>query len=67
MSRLLPQSDECQCAQCNSDEPVIRKGTFSQEAERASALFFQHKRLHPEPVPYEKLTPLQKRMQSGGA
>lgn len=32
-----------------------------------SERYFAHKAAHPEPVPFEKLTPLQQRMQSGGA
>lgn len=42
-----------------------RKPGFSDEAWRAATAFFIHKLRHPAPVPYEKLTPLQKRMQSG--
>lgn len=45
---------------------VIR-GTFRPEERAVAEAFFAHKRAHPEPVPYEQLTPLQKRMQSGGA
>lgn len=41
------------------------KGTFSPEARAAADEFFAHKKAHPESVPYEQLTPLQKRMQSG--
>ncbi len=43
----------------------VSKGTFSPEARAAADAFFAHKKEHPEPVPYEQLTPLQKRMQSG--
>lgn len=43
-----------------------RKHGFSDEAWNASTAFFIHHLRHPKPVPYHKLTPLQKRMQSGG-
>jgi hypothetical protein len=42
------------------------KGAFSPDAQKARDAFLAHKREHPEPTPYEELTPLQKRMQSGG-
>ena len=51
----------------DKEEVRIKKGTFSPEAQAAADAFFAHKKEHPEPVPYEQLTPLQKRMQSGGA
>jgi hypothetical protein len=39
----------------------------SPEAEAAKRAFFEHKKKCPEPVPDDKLSPLQRRMQSGGA
>ncbi len=44
-----------------------RRLGFSPEAWAAATAFFVHKLRHPAPVPYDRLTPLQKRMQSGGA
>ena len=49
------------------EEVNVKKGTFSPEAQVAADAFFAHKKEHPESVPSEQLTPLQKRMQSGGA
>ncbi len=49
--------------------PIVirRSGRFSVEAAAAAQAFFEHKRRHPIDVPYHKMTPLQRRMQSGGA
>lgn len=46
--------------------PAIRReGMFSPEARATADAFLEHKKAHPEPVPYEQLSPIQKRMQSG--
>lgn len=38
---------------------------FGPEARSAADAFFAHKAAHPEPTPFCKLTPLQRRMQDG--
>src|SRR5205085_11013927 len=41
-----------------TDEKQFTKGTFSPEARGDADAFFAHKKEHPDPVPYEELTPL---------
>ncbi|MDO8548413.1 MAG: hypothetical protein Q7R71_01960 [bacterium] len=44
-----------------------QEGSLDHESRKARDAFFAHKREHPESVLYKDLTPLGKRMQSGGA
>ena len=43
----------------------LASGVMSAEARKAADAFAAHKRAHPGTVPYDELTPLQKRMQDG--
>ncbi len=43
----------------------IGVGSLSPESESVAEAFFKYKEEHPEPVPEDQMTPLQKRMQSG--
>jgi hypothetical protein len=45
---------------------VVSGEPLTGESRKAEDAFFAHKQEHPEPTPYKELTPLQKRMQSGG-
>jgi hypothetical protein len=42
-----------------------RSPGFSEDAWATATAFFIHHLRHPKPIPYDRLTPLQKRMQSG--
>jgi len=45
----------------------LRGGKMSASARDAAKQFWVHKAKHADPIPHEQLTPLQKKMQSGGA
>lgn len=43
-----------------------KSGEWSEKAAKFRDAFFEHKRRHPEPVAEKDMTPIQRRMQSGG-
>jgi hypothetical protein len=47
------------------DEDDLSPTVITSELEQAKEAFKEHKKNNPDPVPYDELTPLQKKMQSG--